>query len=81
MALALRIGAGEDRRAPRAVKTHLGAFEPGGRGTLDGVGYAEAAKLALLARLRLAQLEAFDVGHLEREIHVLFELAAVVGEC
>ena len=35
---------------------------------------------AALARLRLARLEAFEVGELQRQIHVLFELAAVVGE-
>ena len=37
--------------APRAVEAHFGAFGAAGRGALDGVGNAEAAQLAALARL------------------------------
>ena len=47
---------------------------------LDGVGEADAAQLAVLARLRAPPLEARDIGELERHVHALLELAAVVGE-
>ena len=36
--------------------------------------------LPCFARLRLARLEALGVGKLQRQVHVLLELAAVVGE-
>ena len=66
--------------APERSKRISAPSKPGARGALDGVGDAEAAQLAALARFGLARLEAFDVGELERHVHVLFELAAVVGE-
>ncbi len=54
--------------------------KPAGSGALDGVGEADAAQLAVLARLRAPLLEAGEVGELERHVHALLELAAVVGE-
>ena len=80
VALALAVRAGEQGRGAAAVEAHFGAFGAGGGGALDGVGDAEAAQLAALARLLAPLLEAFDVGELQRQIHVLFEFAAVVGE-
>src|SRR5450759_5173012 len=80
MALALTVRAREYRRRAGAVEAHLGAFRAGGGGALDGVGNAEPAQLAGLARGALSRLEAFEIGELQREVHVLFELAAVVSE-
>src|SRR6185437_12980860 len=80
VALALAVGAREQRRCARVVETYLGALSAGGRCALDGVGEAEAAQSPALARFRLARLEALGVGELDRHIHVLLELAAVVSE-
>src|SRR5262249_60204485 len=80
VALALIDAAGKHRDRAGAVEPDLGAFEAGGRGTLDGVGESEAAQLAVLARARAASLEAFAVRGLQCQIHVLFEFAAVIGE-
>src|SRR5450759_5839448 len=80
MALALTVRAREYCRRAGAVEAHLGAFRAGGGGALDGVGKAEPAQLAGFTRLRLARLEAFEIGKLERQVHVLLELAAVVSE-
>ncbi|MEJ2434946.1 MAG: hypothetical protein P8Y53_17975 [Pseudolabrys sp.] len=78
--LALAVGAGEHGDAAVALEAHFGAFQAGRASALDGVGQAEAQQLAALSRLRLALLEALAVGQGEREVHVLLELAGVVGE-
>src|SRR5450759_4536866 len=80
MALALTVRAREYCRRAGAIEAHLGAFRAGGGGALDGVGKAEPAQLAGFTRWRLARLEAFEIGKLERQVHVLLELAAVVSE-
>src|SRR5215468_2849948 len=80
VALALIDAAGKHRDRAGAVEPDLGAFEAGGRGTLDGIGKSEAAQLAVLARAGAAGLEAFAVRGPQRQIHVLFEFAAVIGE-
>src|SRR4029077_1722686 len=80
VALALGDAAGKDRHRAGAVEPDLGAFEAGGGRALDGVGETKTAQLAVLARLGAARLKAALVGGGERHVHVLFELAAVVGE-
>ena len=51
----------------------------GRRRPLDGVGDAEAAQPAAPPRRLAPGGEARDVGELERLVHALLELAAVVG--
>ena len=80
VALALGDAAREQRDRAGLVEADLRAFETRRCRALDGVGEADAAQLAALARLRAALLEARDVGELERHVHALLELAAVVGE-
>ena len=80
VALALIDAAGEDLHRAAAVEADFGAFEARRRGALDGVGHAEPAQLAALLRFRLALVEAVHVGKLQRQVHALLELAAVVGE-
>src|SRR5579883_2317905 len=80
MPLALVDAAGEDRNRAGAVEADFGAFEAGRCRTLDGVGETEAAQLAVLARGRAPRLKALLVGGLQRQIKILFKLAAIVGE-
>ena len=80
VALALGDAAREQRDGAGLVEPDLRAFETRRCRPLDGVGEADAAQLAVLARLRAALFEARDVGELERHVHALLELAAVVGE-
>ena len=47
---------------------------------LDGVGEANPAQLAALARLGAPALESGEIGERQCHVHALLELAAVVGE-
>ena len=80
VALALVVRAGEQRDRAAAIETDFGALGARRRGPLDGVGHADAAQLAALARFRAALLEALDVGQLQRLFHDVGEVAGVVGE-
>ena len=80
VALALVDAAGEICTVPPRSKRISAPSRLARRGALDGVRHAEAAQLAVLLRFRLALGEALRVGHLQRQVHALLELAAVVGE-
>ncbi len=70
----------QDRRRAGAVEPDLAAFEPGGGGPFDGVGYADPAQLAARRDLPAACLEPGVIRHAERHVHVLLERAAIVFE-
>ncbi len=80
VALALAVGAGKHRDAAGFVEAHFGAFGAGRRRALDGVGEADAAQPAALARFLAPLVEALEIGKLHGKIHVPFEFAAVIGE-
>src|SRR5262249_43385705 len=80
VALALGYAAGEQRGRARLVEPDLRAFEALRGRALNGVGEADAAQLAALARFRAPPLEAGEIGERERHVHALLELAAVVSE-
>ena len=67
-------------RGAAAVEADLGRLEPARRGALDRVREADAAQPAAGAGLGAARLEPGEIGELERHVHVLRELAAIVGE-
>ena len=79
MALAVRMGAGEDREhAARIEAQHHAVVEH--RGLLEEVADAAAAQLAVLFRFGGALLEAVPVGELQAFVHDVDEVAAVVGD-
>src|SRR5262249_12854931 len=80
VALALGDTAREQRDRAGLVEPDLGGLEALRGRALDGVGEADAAQLAPLARCGAAALEAGEIGERERHVHALLELAAVVGE-
>ena len=63
-----------------AVEADLGRLEAAGRGALDRVGEADAAQFAAAARFCAARFEPGEIGEIERQVEVLGELAAIVGE-
>ena len=80
MALAVRDRAGDEGHSAQWVKTDFRGLDGRVGGLLDGVGDADAAKLAALARLLAPRLEAPPVGELHGAVHVLLEAPAVIGE-
>src|SRR6185437_7458528 len=80
MALTLRVRAGEQNYRAGTVEADFCTFGTRRAGTLDSVRKTKSEQFTALASLRLAGLKSLAVGKLEREIHVLFEFAAVIGE-
>src|SRR5580704_12772987 len=80
MALALIDAARKHRYRAGAVEPDLGTLKASRRRTLDRIGKTQAPQLAGLARAGATRLKTFPIGGLEREIHVLFEFAAVISE-
>ena len=83
MALAVRMSAHEDGNVTFLVETDFAAFvEHAGR-LLDCIGHPKATQFAFGLRLRTPGFEAGCVRHLQRPVHVPFELTAVVviGQC
>ena len=79
MALALVLGAHEERRRAAGIEADLGIFRLRRAGRLlDGIDDAEPAQLAALLRLLGPRLIARHVGELDGHVHVLLELAAVI---
>ena len=77
---ALRDRAGQQRRGAAAVEADLGRLEAARRGALDRVRKAEAAQPPAGAGLGAPRLEPSKISEFKRDIHVLLELAAIVGE-
>src|SRR5262249_19214738 len=80
VALALGDAGGGQRARAGFVEPDLGPLEALCGRALDGVGEADAAQLAALARFGAPALEACEIGERERHVHALLELATVVGE-
>ena len=80
VALALILGAHEHGRAPARGEAYLRELGLGAGGLLDGVDHGPSAEAPALPRGFAAGREARDVRDVEGLVHVLAELAAVVGD-